>query len=217
MTCHTSLAFASLALLLASACGGTVDTTSAGSGSGGATTTSSGATSSAGTTVSTGTKMTTSSTGSGGAGGGPCVGSVDMQVDSGAVQHLTADCANTWNPTMSTHPEGYVFSGGPSPGIENLVLVGCVSAAPMSEGIVLSASNAMSPGTYTKGAPQYTDPGGVTWGVNGDSFKLTVDTFGAVGEPIAGGFFMVVTHGGNAAHTVKGNFHVCRVPDALAP
>lgn len=213
MICPPSLAFASLALLLVSACGGTVDTTSAGSG--GATTTSTGTTVSTGTTISTGTKMSTS--GTSGAGGGPCVGSVDMQVDSGAVQHLTADCANTWNPNMSTQPAGYVFSGGPSPGIENLVLVGCVSGAPKSDGFSLSASNAMGPGVYIKGAPQYTDPGGVTWGVNGDSFKLTVDTFGAVGEPITGGFFMVVSHGGNAAHTVKANFHVCRVPDALAP
>jgi hypothetical protein len=46
---------------------------------------------------------------------------------------------------------------------------------------------------------------------------MTVTSIGPVGSYIDGAFDVVVSHGGNAAHSLAGSFHVCRVPDELVP
>jgi hypothetical protein len=75
----------------------------------------------------------------------------------------------------------------------------------------------MGPGTFTTGSARWTDSMGATWGVAGDPFQMIVTSIGPVGGYIDGTFDVVVSHGGNAAHSVAGSFHVCRVPDELAP
>lgn len=203
---HTLLSLCALALL---ACGGTVSTTTT-SGTGGSTSTS-------GTTTGSG-GSTSTSTGTGGAGGaGACVGFLDVIADNGAPVHYGSVCADSFGSNESATALGYEFSGGPAPGVQALTLLGCVSAAPKSEGIFLSLSDATSPGTFTKGSVTWTDPGGIPWGVEGDPLSAVVTVLGPVGGVIEGHFTAMVTHGGNAAHNVEGTFHVCRVNDLLAP
>lgn len=202
---HTLLSLCALAVL---ACGGTVSTTTGGTG---------GSTSSSSTTTGSG-GSTSTSTGTGGAGGaGGCVGFLDVTADNGAPVHYGSVCADSFGSNESSTALGYVFSGGPAPGVQALTLLGCVSAAPKSEGIVLSLSDAVAPGTFTKGSVTWTDPGGIPWGVEGDPLSAVVTALGPVGGAIDGHFTAMVTHGGNAAHNVEGTFHVCRVNDLLAP
>jgi hypothetical protein len=208
---HTLLSLCGLALL---ACGGTVSTTTT-SGTGGSTSTSSTTTGS--TTTGSG-GSTSTSTGTGGAGGAAaCVGFFDVTADNGAPVHYGSACENSFGSNESSTALGYEFSGGPAPGVQALTLIGCVSAAAKSEGIFLSLSDALGPGTFTKGSVTWTDPGGITWGVEGDPLSAEVTALGQVGGVIEGHFTAMVTHGGNAAHNVEGTFHVCRVNDLLAP
>ena len=196
---------ASLALLLA-ACGGNVEIGS------------SGATSGAGGSTATG------STGAGET-GGACVAYVDPVVDDGAPHHLTSVCASGWNPQMSPQPIGYLIEGGVVPPVDGgvslggprLEIFGCASAAPGSEGVELLAYDVTAPGKFTVGLTRYTDAGGLSWGMMSDPFVLHVTKLGAVGDSIEGTVTATVTHGGNAAHTIAGSFHVCRAPDELVP
>jgi hypothetical protein len=132
---------------------------------------------------------------------------------------LTSDCAGSWNPNMVTSAEGHVLQGGPPPGFYELDIVGCASAAMVSEGVQLDLTNAMGPGVYTTGTVLYTDAGGGMWGNPGDPFQVQLTQEGAVGGTIQGTFTAMVsrTMGGNAAHTLSGSFSVCRVPDEDAP
>jgi hypothetical protein len=119
----------------------------------------------------------------------------------------------------SRFPVGYFTLGGPASGTHALNVDGCENSgdAIASPGITLSATNAMSPGTFTTGSARWTDAMGATWGVPGDAFQMTVTSIGPVGGYIDGTFDVVVSHGGTATHSVAGSFHVCRVPDDLAP
>lgn len=204
------LVLANLSFALVAACSGTVNTgggseTSNTSGSGGGSESSSGAT-------------TSSSSGAGGGGGG-CSGSISLVMDNGAPQVFSSACAGMWNPPMEKSAIGYIVSGGPAPGIENLILGGCATPAENSEGLSFSVTKATSPGVYTDGLTQYIDPNGSPWGFAGNPFELTVDKLGDTGDSIDGSFKVIVTHvpNGNAAHTITGTFHVCRVLDELVP
>jgi hypothetical protein len=139
--------------------------------------------------------------------------------DNGPPTHWTSICWGSWGSMVSTSPVGYFFSGGPAPGTQALDIDGCENGGDLaaSPGIGLSATNATSAGTFTTGSAHWTDALGATWGVPGDAFKMTVTSIGPVGGYIDGTFDVVVSHGGNAAHSVAGSFHVCRVPDELAP
>ncbi len=145
------------------------------------------------------------------------MGFFDVVADNGAPVHYGSVCDGSWGANESTTALGYSFSGGPAPGFQALDLVGCVSAAPKSEGVFLSLANAMAPGTFTQGSVTWTDPSGQAWGVSGDSFSVVVTKVDGFGGSIDGHFDAMTTHGGNAAHDVSGTFHVCRVHDELAP
>ena len=147
-----------------------------------------------------------------------CSGYVDVVADNGAPQHFGSICAGSWGTNQTTSAVGYLFSGGPAPGVQRLEIAGCASSSAVSTtpGISLSASDASSVGTYTVGTTSYTDAAG-TWGFANDPFHLVVTRLDAAGGVIEGSFTAMVTHGGNAARSLTGSFHVCRVPDELAP
>jgi hypothetical protein len=113
--------------------------------------------------------------------------------------------------------DGYIQAGGPAPGTENLNIDGCATSAANATGIHLNAPNASGPGAYTMGNTQYVDSMGISWGVPGDGFKMTVTQMDTVGGYIDGNFTVFVSKGGNAAHSIDGTFHVCRVKDQLVP
>jgi hypothetical protein len=236
MSGRSLLSLASLTIVLsAAACGGSVATQSAGSGAsgaGGATGSTSGSattgsTSGSATTGSTSGSTTASSTsgsatasstsGTGGAGGGPCAGSVDLVVDNGAPQHLTSVCSGQWNPDQSMLPIGFIEQGGPPPGIANMNVVGCVDSAAGGEGIELSVPNGTTPGAYTTGFAQYTDGNGVVWGMVAGPYQVTFTAVGAVGEAVDGTFSTMVSDAADDTHAVAGSFHVCRAPDEDVP
>ena len=195
---HSSRLLLSAATASLLACGGTVETSG---GTGGTTTTSS----------STTSTTTTSTTGSGG-----CAGYIDVTID-GIDQQFASSCYGAWGANESDGPAAYLFSGGPFPGAQALDVVGCVGSAQGEEGVLLSASDASGTGTFTAGSTSYTDASGGLWGAAGDPFELVVTSFGEVGDYVEGSFQVMVTHGGNAAHTLTATFAVCRVSDLLAP
>jgi hypothetical protein len=195
------------------ACSSSVQSGGSGGGSGtGSTTTGAGGDSSTtGNSTSTGASMMTT-TGAGGSGG--CGGAyIDVVADNGA----PVDFASACNGSQDMEPSGHLFAGGPVGAPMGLTLSGCASMAPMSQGVSFTAFNAMMPGTYTSGTTQYTDASGVTWGMNGDPFSMTVTKLDPVGGAIDGTFTVTVTHGGSAAHNLTGKFHVCHVMDLFAP
>ena len=193
------------------ACGSSVETIG---GSGGANTT----TTHTGTGTTTTTTTTTWTSSGGGSGGGsPCAGEIQLVVDNGSPEILTSICQGAWGSSESSKAVGYIFSGGPYPGTQGLVVLGCAGPEAASEGILLSPADAIAPGHYTAGTTSYTDPGGITWGVSGDPFDMTVTALGPVGGSIQGTFSVMVTHGGNAAHDIEGTFDVCHVTDLNAP
>lgn len=206
-------------------CGGTVaQTTSAStSGSGGSGTSSSSASAgtggSASASASAASSGGTGGQGTGGAGtdgGGPCVGSIDLGIDNKALQHFLFECNGDTDANQWTTPVGYHFNGNLPGAPQGLRIVGCKTTAAFSEGLVLEAYGATGVGTYTKGLPQYTDPGGFVSGNPNDSFNMVVTTFGAVGEPIDG-TFSVTSSGGSTPHTLTGSFHVCHGADFMPP
>jgi hypothetical protein len=202
-------------LLGLAACGSSVETVD---GSGGATTTTT--PTGTGTTTSTSTSTTTTtwtSSGGGSGGGAPCAGEIQLVVDNGSPEILTSICYGAWGSNDSTKAVGYIFSGGPAPGTQGLVVLGCVGPETGSEGIQLAPEDAIGPGDYTAGSTTYTDPGGMTWGVAGDPFAMTVTNLQPVGGSIQGNFQVMVTHGGNAAHNLEGTFDVCHVTDMQVP
>ncbi|MFO0758963.1 MAG: hypothetical protein U0359_20895 [Byssovorax sp.] len=213
-----------LSFLLAAGCGGTTVTsgsTTTGTGGSSSTTAGTGGSSSTTTVTTTttgaggqGGASTTTTTGAGGSGG--CSGSIDLVADNGAPVHLASHCMGSWG-DPSVGAEGYIFMGGPAPGIERLEIIGCKSDAANSEGVHLSAKDVMGTGTFTVGTTYYTAPDGSMWGVDGDPFEVKITSCGMVGDAIDGTFTAMVTHGGNAAHSLEGSFHVCRVEDELAP
>ena len=208
MNTRTAVGLALLSWLL-SACDRSVmtgGTASTGAGGGG------GAASSHASTSST-----TGSASSSGTGGQGCSGYIDVVEDNGAPVHWAAVCYGTWGAMSSTTAVGYLFSGG-APGAQALRIEGCENSGDFvaSPGILMSASNAMSPGTYTKGTTSYIDSMGMSWGIPGDGFSMTVTKLDPVGGSIDGTFSGFVSNGGNAAHSLTATFHVCRVPE-LAP
>jgi hypothetical protein len=152
-------------------------------------------------------------------GGQGCAGYIDLTEDNGAPMHWTSICFDAWGWPSSMTAVGYLMSGGPAPGAHELDVEGCQNSGDLvaSPGIHLTASNAMSPGTYTTGSIRYTDAMSTLWGVPGDGVAITVTTIGPVGGHIEGTFSGSVSHGGNAAHLLAGSFDVCRVADELAP
>jgi hypothetical protein len=222
MSLRASLPLVSTILLVA--CGVQTSTGSSSSGAGGSTSssTSSGSTSSTTTSSSTTSSGTTtsssSSTGSSSGDGGCTTGSIELVLDFGAPETLSSACMGSWNPKNVPGAEGYVIAGGPPPGGYDLFVVGCASNAAVSEGLLLEAS-AMTPGTYTTGMVQYTDPGGSQWAYPIGPFKITYTKLGMVGDTIEGTFAATVTHvmNGNAAHQLEGSFVVCHQPDELLP
>jgi hypothetical protein len=148
---------------------------------------------------------------------GGCAGTIAVAVDNGGLEHFDSICNGSWGANQTTGALGYLFSGGPFPGVQTLDIEGCVSANANSEGLLIALDKAMAPGKYTKGSVTYTDKNGVAWGVANDPLSVTVTRFDAVGGVIEGSFNATVTHGGNAAHSLGGTFHVCRVSDELAP
>jgi hypothetical protein len=220
---NSSLLVASLSLL---ACGGSVDATSqssggttSGSSSSGASSSSSsssGASSSSSSSSGAGGASSSSSSSSG-AGGGPCSGYLDIAADNGAAKHYASICQNSWGSNETTTALGYEFSGGPAPGVQRLNLVGCVGPGANSEGIDISMDKATTPGTFTVGTVSWTDQNGATWVSGNFAPKVTITKLDPVGGVIEGSVGGMVSQGGNAAHTLNGTFHVCRVNDELAP
>jgi len=202
---------AALCLGVPAACGGSVESQG---GSGGASTTTTGQSTDSTTTTSSSITWTSSS---GGGGSSPCVGEVQVVEDNGSPQVFGSICQGAWGSEQTDKAVGYIFMGGPAPGAQGLVILGCAGPQAASPGITLAPTDALTPGTYTAGATSYTDSQGNTWGVSGDPFELTVTTLGDVGGSIVGTYSVMVTHGGNAAHDVSGSFDVCRVPNLLAP
>jgi hypothetical protein len=198
------LAFASLMLL--AACGGNVAVDGAGGSSGTLT-----------TTTGVGGSTASSSTTTVGAGGG-CGGAatIEVSMDNGAPVTLTSLCSPNWNPSNSTQPIGYIFAGGPAPGLEGLVVTGCAGDTP--EAIQLSVSNVMAPGMFTTGSVQYTSPAGSPLaGVS--PFAVDLTAFGAIGEPVVGTFTATVSESPSDGdpHLLSGSFQVCHVQDEDAP
>lgn len=81
----------------------------------------------------------------------------------------------------------------------------------------MSVDKATAPGTFTVGSVNWTDQNGMQWSSAQFSPKVTITKLDPVGGAIEGTVSVMVTQGGNAAHTLDGAFHVCRVSDELAP
>ncbi len=145
------------------------------------------------------------------------MGSVDLVVGNAAPLHLPSDCASdTWNPSMSTTPAGYLMQGGPPPGASTLDGFGCVSKAVASEGLSFSVAGVKAPGTFTSGTATYTDAQGANW-VSG-AFNLTVTKLGAVGDTIEGSLTATVTHPPSlVAQSISATFKVCHIEDQDVP
>jgi hypothetical protein len=189
--------------------------TGAGGGSSSTSATASSATSSHASTSGAGGQ----GTGGQGTGGQGCTGFIDVTQDKGAPMHWTSICFDGWGWPSSMTAVGWLLAGGAGPGAHSIDVEGCQNSGDLvaSPGIHLSATNAMSPGTYTAGSITYTDSMSTPWGVPGDGFMMTVTKIDPVGGHIDGTFSGSVSHGGNAAHALAGSFHVCRVADELVP
>jgi hypothetical protein len=122
----------------------------------------------------------------------------------------------SWGGGVTKTAVGYRAGGGPPPGSYGTVLRGCTASAPMAQELDIAVMNASGPGQYTAGSVGYTDEMGKTWNST-VSMTVTISSFGPVGGSIDGTLAIIVSQGGNAAHSLDGTFHVCRVPDFLAP
>ena len=145
-----------------------------------------------------------------------CAGWISVAADNRDAELFASICYGGWGADASTSAVGYIFAGGPYPGVEGLDVVGCANSNPQSPGITLSGSNVMSPGTFAAGMTSYTDVTG-SWGVAGDPFQMVITRLDSTGGVIEGTFNARVSHGGNAAHALTGSFHVCHVSDEYAP
>ncbi len=145
------------------------------------------------------------------------MGSIDISVDNGALDHWTSECAGDWGASMSTTPVAYYVNGGPPPGMHNLEIVGCQSITAGSTGLHLTIPNADTVGPYVSVSPQYVDTMGGTWGAMGDVVDVQITSINMNPGSIDGGFNGTVSKGGNAVHTLKGQFHGCRVNDENTP
>ena len=153
---------------------------------------------------------------SGDAGHG-CAGYLDLVADNGAPRHYTSICQGSWGNNQSTTAVGYRFSGGPFPGVTAIDINGCKGPNANSEGASLSAHDAMGPGTYPGSTVSYTDSFGTVWSSPGYPASIVLTRVDPVGGVIEGSFTASVTHGSDSRSELKGTFHVCRVPDELAP
>ncbi len=197
--------------------GGTSSTSTTGAGGASSTsTTGAGGASSTSTTGAGGASSTSTTSTQGTGGAGACAGTIDVALDNGAPVHFTSVCYQTFGSTLTTQPVGYLFSGGAAGAPHGLDIVGCAGPGPQSQGLTLSALDAMGPGTYTMGSTTYTDAAGVTWGMSGDPFKLQVTKLEGVPGVIEGSFTVMASQG-SAAHLLQGTFHVCHVEDLLTP
>ncbi len=144
-----------------------------------------------------------------------CIGSIDIVVDNGPLQHWTSECLGELYANQYSTPLGYLYriNGGDPHGLK---IVGCKSGAQNSEGIALYANNAVGVGTYVVGSPKYSDGNGMVLGKGTDPFNVVVTTFGAQGALIEGTFAATSTKN-NVSHTLSGSFHVCRAPDYTGP
>ncbi len=183
--------------------GGFSGTSGTGTGMGGFTSTSGTGTGMGGFTSTSGTGM----------GGGGCVGYVDVVVGNDALTHLTADCANTWNPDGDTTPVGFLRYGV-DPSETTLELSGCVSGAAQAEGIqVASCRKRTAPGVFAGSSVTYTDQLGAAWS-NAGSFTVDVSQVGGVGGVIQGTFQADITRPpSDIAEPIMVTFGVCRVND----
>lgn len=111
----------------------------------------------------------------------------------------------------------YRFAGGPAPGADQLNLIACASAAKGALGVQVHVDKADGAGQYTMGNVDFTDMNGGTWGTPMDPFAADFSVIQMVGGYVDGDFKANVTHGGNAAHSLQGKFHLCHVNDILAP
>ena len=146
---------------------------------------------------------------------GNCVGSVDVVVDNGALEHWTFECAGELYANQYSSPIGYLYTSNGS-GQHGLKLVACRSAALNSEGMALYVDSAAGVGAYMAGTPKYTDGSGGLFGKSWDPFDVVVTAFGPEGQPIEG-TLAVSPSKNNASHTLSGSFHVCRAVDYVGP
>jgi hypothetical protein len=163
--------------------------------------------------TSSSSSSSTSSSGSTG-----CVGSVDVTVG-GMPAHFTSDCAtDTWNPGGATTALGYLFEGGPAPGVSDLEIYGCVSTAAGSQGISISVPGVTAPGTFGDGSASYTLSGGGGTFTNTGSLNVVVTTLGATGDTIEGTFSGALFDPPTTLTLdVSGSFTVCHIKDELTP
>jgi hypothetical protein len=229
MTRHASLLFFSSLLTVAAGCDGNVVADVAGSaagsgassstGTGTGTATGTGGVTTVTTTTTTTTTISTTTTTSTTTGTGGCTGSTIVVVpDNGPANLLDVNCGGgLWNPTMSSEPVAFIFSGGPTQ-VEGLEVVGCSKLA-MGGSVKLSALNVLGAGTYSAGDIRYAAPGGDVWGMKGDPVKVDITHLGVVSDFVDGTFEAPSLHvmNGTATHQLTGTFHVCRVPDEILP
>ena len=220
MTAHRLL-LASLTLLLLPACGAkvAVDGSAAGSGGAGGAGGSLATNATVGTTTVGTTTVGTTTVGTTSTGGAGCNGSVDLAFDGQPLHLLSSVCGNTWNPTMATGATGFIFAGGPAPGVEGLNLDGCASLDDGSEGLQLSLPSVTGPGKVVAGSAQYNQKLGETLFSVDNSLVVDITKLGAVGDTIEGSFSMVLSANPMtmAEHKLTGTFSVCHVPDEDVP
>jgi hypothetical protein len=198
--------------LLLTACGGNVVVDPASGGSAGTQGSSAsgvgGATGAGGGSGTTTGVSSSASTGAGGSSTGCGVGAFEMTIQGPSTAmdlSLTSSCINHIAPVAV--PFGLEVSG--SKGRE-LIIVGCVSAATNSQGVVITAHpDAFIVGTYPSQLI-YTDASAtmVTVGAG-----LTISEIGPVGGFVVGSFGAMLPSG----DTLAGKFEVCRTPNLIAP
>jgi hypothetical protein len=206
------LLFVPFAALTSLACGGSVDSASTGtSGSGGSSSGTSSATSSG-----SGGGATTSST-SGTGGGSACSGFIDVTEQGGAPQHFASICEGSWGSSETMTAVGYHFSGGVSPGLDEIQIGGCAGPGNNAPGLHLTTPKVTAPGTFMDGSATYTDANGGSWSTAADPYQVVITKLDGPGGVIEGTFTGSVTGPMDGKKSLTGSFHVCRVADENAP
>jgi hypothetical protein len=135
----------------------------------------------------------------GGADGGACPGRIALTVDDGAPVSLTSRCG------AGGPANGSAVTNRRDRGPDIVIIQGCVTAAPGSLRVDITALGGGAPGTYMQLNAEYTDASGsVLFGVG----TLTIDTWGPVGGTIDGTFSLTAS-----GHALAGMFSVCHTPD----
>ena len=169
------------------------------------------------TSATTSSSSTTSSTSTSSGDGGPCLGWVEVTVESNMLQFQSNCASDTWNPGMSATPSGYIWAGGPPPGGTGLNVFGCATEAAGSQGLTLAVPGVTAPGPFNGGGATYTDVGGAVWSSAGTT-TVVITTLSAVGGIIQGTFSAtVVDSPSKVAEDISGSFSVCHTEDELAP